>query len=80
METTNFELYLRARHVFEEALRVLKFREVCLAGGGAVFSLGPFCDNQITLSALDDAADRHIAHQPFNHQATKNPSSRPSVN
>lgn len=34
VETTNFELYLRARHVFEEALRVLTFREVCLAGGG----------------------------------------------
>lgn len=34
VETTNFELYLRARHVFEEALKVLEFREVCLAGGG----------------------------------------------
>ncbi|KAG1759733.1 ribosomal protein S5 domain 2-type protein [Suillus occidentalis] len=34
VETTNFELYLRARHVFEEALRVLEFREVCLVGGG----------------------------------------------
>ncbi|KIK39771.1 hypothetical protein CY34DRAFT_807886 [Suillus luteus UH-Slu-Lm8-n1] len=34
VETANFELYLRARHVFEEALRVLEFREVCLAGGG----------------------------------------------
>ncbi|KAG2756799.1 Galactokinase [Suillus brevipes Sb2] len=34
VETTNFELYLRARHVFEEALRVLEFREVCLAEGG----------------------------------------------
>ncbi|KAG1781748.1 ribosomal protein S5 domain 2-type protein [Suillus placidus] len=36
-EITNFELYLRAQHVFEEALKVLKFREVCLAGGGAFF-------------------------------------------
>jgi galactokinase len=34
VETTNFELYLRAQHVFEEALKVLKFREVCLAEGG----------------------------------------------
>ncbi|OJA08259.1 hypothetical protein AZE42_02062 [Rhizopogon vesiculosus] len=33
VETTHFELYLRAKHVFEEALRVLQFREVCLAGG-----------------------------------------------
>ncbi|KAG2347850.1 Galactokinase [Suillus weaverae] len=33
VETTNFELYLRAQHVFEEALKVLKFREVCLTGG-----------------------------------------------
>ncbi|KAG1870749.1 ribosomal protein S5 domain 2-type protein [Suillus subalutaceus] len=33
-ETTKFELYLRAQHVLEEALKVLKFREVCLAGGG----------------------------------------------
>ncbi|OAX42712.1 galactokinase gal [Rhizopogon vinicolor AM-OR11-026] len=33
VETTHFELYLRAKHVFEEALRVLQFREVCSAGG-----------------------------------------------
>ncbi|KAG2154000.1 ribosomal protein S5 domain 2-type protein [Suillus clintonianus] len=33
VETTYFELYLRAKHVFEEALRVLQFREVCLDGG-----------------------------------------------
>ncbi|KAG1729864.1 ribosomal protein S5 domain 2-type protein [Suillus paluster] len=33
VETTHFELYLRAKHVFEEALRVLQFREVCLGGG-----------------------------------------------
>jgi len=33
VETTHFELYLRAKHVFEEALRVLQFRGVCLDGG-----------------------------------------------
>ncbi|GJE89761.1 galactokinase [Phanerochaete sordida] len=31
VEATHFQLYKRARHVFGEALRVLQFRDVCLA-------------------------------------------------
>ena len=31
MEATHFKLYKRAKHVFTEALRVLEFRDVCLA-------------------------------------------------
>ena len=38
MDATHFQLYKRAKHVFEEALRVLAFRDVCVraesAGGG----------------------------------------------
>ena len=30
VEATHFQLYKRTKHVFEEAWRVLKFREVCL--------------------------------------------------
>ncbi|SJL09968.1 uncharacterized protein ARMOST_13350 [Armillaria ostoyae] len=30
VEATHFQLYKRAKHVFSEALRVLKFRQVCL--------------------------------------------------
>ena len=30
MEATYFQLYKRAKHVYSEALRVLKFRNVCL--------------------------------------------------
>ena len=30
VEATYFQLYKRTKHVFEEAWRVLKFREVCL--------------------------------------------------
>lgn len=30
VEATHFELHKRTRHVFEEALRVLQFRQVCL--------------------------------------------------
>lgn len=32
MEANHFHLYKRAKHVFSEALRVLKFRDACLAG------------------------------------------------
>ncbi|KAH7913500.1 ribosomal protein S5 domain 2-type protein [Hygrophoropsis aurantiaca] len=30
VEATHFQLYKRAKHVYEEAMRVLRFREVCL--------------------------------------------------
>jgi len=31
VEATHFKLYKRAKHVFTEALRVLEFRDACLA-------------------------------------------------
>jgi galactokinase len=33
VEATNFELYKRAKHVYEEALRVLQFQSICLTAG-----------------------------------------------
>ncbi|EIW84610.1 galactokinase gal [Coniophora puteana RWD-64-598 SS2] len=35
VEATHFQLYKRAKHVYEEALRVLQFRDVCLAAASS---------------------------------------------
>ena len=35
VEATHFQLYKRTKHVFGEALRVLQFRDVCLAAASA---------------------------------------------
>lgn len=39
VEATYFQLYKRAKHVYEEALRVLQFRKICI-GGGSLEQLG----------------------------------------
>ena len=36
VEATHFQLYKRTKHVFSEALRVLQFRDVCLAAASAL--------------------------------------------
>ncbi|KAI0312445.1 galactokinase gal [Amylostereum chailletii] len=51
VEATHFQLYKRAKHVFEEALRVLAFRDVCVRaerdgdeGEGVLRQLGAIMD------------------------------------
>ncbi|KAH8822941.1 Galactokinase [Flagelloscypha sp. PMI_526] len=39
VEATHFHLYKRAKHVFSEALRVLKFRDACLTGDASSTAL-----------------------------------------
>jgi hypothetical protein len=46
VEATHFQLYKRARHVFDEAWRVLEFRDVCAgatAGGQVSAASCPTC-------------------------------------
>ena len=39
VEATHFQLYKRTKHVFEEAWRVVKFREVCLRAASETSSV-----------------------------------------
>ncbi|KIY61145.1 GHMP Kinase, C-terminal domain-containing protein [Cylindrobasidium torrendii FP15055 ss-10] len=40
VEATYLQLYKRAKHVFEEALRVLQFRKICISCGGSLVQFG----------------------------------------
>ncbi|CCM02772.1 uncharacterized protein FIBRA_04880 [Fibroporia radiculosa] len=48
VEATHFQLYKRTKHVFEEALRVLRFRDVCFSSEAAILPR----DTLIDLGAL----------------------------
>ncbi|KZT02253.1 Galactokinase [Laetiporus sulphureus 93-53] len=56
VEATHFQLYKRTKHVFEEALRVLQFREICLRAADAPSPLPE--STLIELGALMDASHR----------------------
>ena len=49
VEATHFHLYARAKHVFSEALRVLRFRDVCLESRSS-----PHSSAERTLQALGE--------------------------
>ncbi|CAK5268211.1 unnamed protein product [Mycena citricolor] len=57
VDATHFKLYKRAKHVFSEALRVLQFRELCLAAGNdnlsALQELGRLMNESQTSCAED---------------------------
>lgn len=58
VEATHFQLYRRAKHVLSEALRVLQFRDICLANSGSVsdavlWELGELMNESQTSCALD---------------------------
>ncbi|KAJ7649836.1 Galactokinase [Roridomyces roridus] len=51
VDATHFKLYKRAKHVYSEALRVLKFRKLCLDTAAAATSMD---DNVAALKELGD--------------------------
>ena len=58
VEATHFQLYRRAKHVLSEALRVLQFRDICLANSGSstdavLWELGKLMNESQTSCGLD---------------------------